>query len=70
VGNAGENTAVTVQVVRADGKAEPRAIRIGIKSELLAEVKDGLAEKERVVIGSVAAKGAATKSALSSRKGP
>jgi macrolide-specific efflux system membrane fusion protein len=70
VGNAGEGTSLTVQVLRADGIAEPRAIKIGIKSELLAEIKDGLAEKERVVIGSLATKGTATKSALSARKGP
>jgi multidrug efflux pump subunit AcrA (membrane-fusion protein) len=56
-------------VLKADGKVESRTIKIGIKSEIMAEVKDGLLEKEQVVIRGVAAKGA-TKSALSARKGP
>ncbi len=47
-----------------------RAIKIGIKSELAAEVKAGLKEKERVVIGGIAAQAKQTSSALSSRKGP
>jgi membrane fusion protein, macrolide-specific efflux system len=70
VGNAGEGTNVTVQVLRSDGSAAPRAIKLGIKSELSAEVKDGLEERERVVIGALPAKGNATRSALSARKGP
>jgi macrolide-specific efflux system membrane fusion protein len=70
VGNAAEGAKVTVQVLRADGSAAPRAIEIGIKSELSAEVKEGLEEKEQVVIGSPATKGTATRSALSARKGP
>jgi macrolide-specific efflux system membrane fusion protein len=69
IGNAGEGSTVRVQVLRADGKMEPRTIKIGIKSEIMAEVKEGLLEKEQVVIRGVTAKGA-TKSALSSRKGP
>jgi macrolide-specific efflux system membrane fusion protein len=69
IGNAGEGSTVQVQVLKADGKVESRTIKIGIKSEIMAEVKDGLLEKEQVVIRGVAAKGA-TKSALSARKGP
>ena len=70
IGNAGEGTAANVQVLKADGSVERRAIQIGIKSELSAEVTDGLQEKEQVIIGTTAAKGQATTSALSARKGP
>jgi macrolide-specific efflux system membrane fusion protein len=70
IGNAGEGSEVEVKVLKPDGKVEERTIQIGIKSELLAEVKFGLKEKERIVLhGATAAKGA-SKSALSSRKGP
>ena len=69
IGNAGEGSTVQIQVLKADGKMESRTIKIGIKSEIMAEVKDGLLEKEQVVIRGVTVKGA-TKSALSARKGP
>jgi hypothetical protein len=57
-------------VLKADGTVELRAIKIGIKSEISAEVTDGLKEKELVVIGQNATAGSATKSALTARKGP
>jgi macrolide-specific efflux system membrane fusion protein len=69
IGNAAEGTAITVQVVDANGKATLRPIRIGIKSEFYAEVTDGLKEHEQVVLGAVTAP-ANTTSALSARKGP
>jgi macrolide-specific efflux system membrane fusion protein len=70
IGNAGEGAEVEVKVLKPDGKVEERTIQIGIKSELLAEVKFGLKEKERILLrGASAAKGA-PKSALSTRKGP
>jgi macrolide-specific efflux system membrane fusion protein len=69
VGNAGEGADTTVQVLKADGSVEPRAIKIGIKSEISAEVTEGLQEKERVVIRTITAPGKTT-SALSGRKGP
>jgi macrolide-specific efflux system membrane fusion protein len=70
IGNAGEGSEVEVKVLKPDGKVEERTIQIGIKSELLAEVKFGLKEKERIVLrGATTAKGN-TQSALSSRKGP
>jgi macrolide-specific efflux system membrane fusion protein len=67
-GNAGEGAEVQVQVLKADGRLEPRTIRLGIKSEIFAEVKSGLMEKERVVVGGAPVKGAKT-SALSAGKG-
>lgn len=69
IGNAGEGTSTKVQVLKKDGSVEQRTIKIGIKSEISAEVTEGLREKERVVIGEITAKGK-SKSALSSRKGP
>ena len=69
IGNAGEGAEVKVQVLKANGKLEPRTIRIGIKSELFAEVKAGLQEKDRVVVRGVTSKGT-SQSALSVRKGP
>jgi len=68
IGNAGEGTEVQVQVLKADGSLEPRTIRIGIKSEISAEVKSGLQENEKVVVGGIPVKGA-KKSALSSSRG-
>ena len=71
IGNAGEGTEARVQVLKDNGTLESRSIKIGIKSEISAEVMDGLMEKERVVIGQTAAPGGGnTKSALSTRKGP
>ena len=69
IGNAGEGATVSVQVLKADGTIEARAVTIGIKSELVAEVTAGLLEKEKVVMRQVAAQ-AKTTSALSARKGP
>ncbi|MCX6538470.1 MAG: macrolide transporter subunit MacA [Acidobacteria bacterium] len=51
VGNASEGATINVRVLNADGRIEVRAITIGIKSEISAEVTSGLKEKERVVIG-------------------
>ncbi len=70
VGNAGEGARINVQVLNADGRVESRAITVGIKGELSAEVTSGLKEKEQVVInGKTAPAQSTTKSALSSRRG-
>jgi macrolide-specific efflux system membrane fusion protein len=68
IGNAAEGTVTRVRVLKDDGKVEQRTIKIGIKSEISAEVTEGLKEKELVVIGEIAAKGK-SKSALSAGKG-
>jgi membrane fusion protein, macrolide-specific efflux system len=70
VGNAPEGSATKVQVLKPDGSIELRPIKIGIKSEISAEVTDGLKEKEQVVIRQVSATGTTTKSPLTARKGP
>jgi macrolide-specific efflux system membrane fusion protein len=70
IGNAAEGAQINVQVLKPDGSVETRAIKIGIKSEIAAQVTDGLQEKEQVVIRGISATGAPTKSALTARKGP
>jgi macrolide-specific efflux system membrane fusion protein len=70
VGNAPEGSATRVQVLKPDGSIELRPIKIGIKSEISAEVTDGLKEKEQVVIREIAAAGNTAKSPLNTRKGP
>ena len=69
IGNAGEGASINVQVLKTDGRVESRAIKIGIKSEISAEVTDGLQEKEQIIIRQITAQGKTT-SALSARKGP
>jgi macrolide-specific efflux system membrane fusion protein len=69
IGNAGEGTEVKVKVLKANGSVELRTIKVGIKSELSAEVTAGLREKEQVVIRELTAKGT-SKSPLAVRKGP
>jgi len=69
IGNAGEGSEVEVKVLKANGKIEQRTIRVGIKSEIMVEVKSGLKEKEQVVLREITAKGG-SKSALTSRRGP
>jgi membrane fusion protein, macrolide-specific efflux system len=68
-GNAAEGAQTKVRVLKPDGTVEVRTIRIGIKSEILAEVREGLSEKDRIITGEITAKGKTT-SALSARKGP
>lgn len=67
IGNASEGSVIKVRVLKPDGSVELRTIKIGIKSEISAEVTSGLNEKEQVIIGNIATKGA-TKSALTAQK--
>jgi macrolide-specific efflux system membrane fusion protein len=68
VGNAPAGAAVNAQVLNSDGKPETRAVRIGIRSEVSAEVTQGLVEQERVVLGNALEPSKArSKSALSAR---
>jgi len=69
IGNANEGSQINVRVLKSNGKVEARAIKIGIKSEIYAEITAGLQEKEQVIVGESAVKGA-KKSSLSARKGP
>jgi len=68
IGNASEGSVIKVQVLKPDGTPETRTIKIGIKSELSAEVTAGLNEKEQVVIGGKTATAKKT-SALTAQKG-
>jgi len=67
-GNAGEGAQIKVQVLKTDGSLELRPIKIGIKSEISAEVTEGLKEKEQVVIRQITTQGN-SKSALTTGKG-
>jgi macrolide-specific efflux system membrane fusion protein len=69
IGNAGEGTEVEVKVLKPDGTVEQRMIQVGIKSEITAEIKFGLKDKEQVILREITAKGG-SKSALTSRRGP
>jgi len=68
IGNANEGDKIKVKVQTPNGKIESRTILIGIKSEISVEVKEGLKEKDLVVISEIKAKDK-TKSALSAKKG-
>ena len=71
IGNAAEGSQIKVQVLKADGSTELRPIKIGIKSEISAEVTAGLQENEQIVIRGIAAAGGVSKSPLTTtRKGP
>jgi macrolide-specific efflux system membrane fusion protein len=68
IGNASEGSVIKVQVLKPDGNVETRTIKIGIKSELSAEVTAGLNEKEQVVINGKTTTAKKT-SALTAQKG-
>jgi macrolide-specific efflux system membrane fusion protein len=68
IGNASEGSVIKVRVLKPDGSVETRTIKIGIKSELSAEVKTGLNENEKVVIDGKTATAKKT-SALTAQKG-
>ena len=69
IGNASEGSNMKIQVLKPDGRVELRSIKIGIKSEISAEVTEGLTEKEQIVIRGITTQ-SSTKSALSTRRGP
>jgi hypothetical protein len=56
-------------VLKVNGDVESRAIKIGVKSEIVAEVTEGLQDKEQIILKEIKSKGK-TKSALSGQKGP
>lgn len=55
LGRQGRDGAYTVQVVNADGEAEPRQIRTGINNGVDVQVISGLKAGEQVVIGEASA---------------
>ena len=69
IGNAASNSATVVRVLKPNGAVESRAIKIGVKSEIMAEVTEGLQEKEQIILNEIKPKDRA-KSALSGQKGP
>jgi macrolide-specific efflux system membrane fusion protein len=70
IGNASKGVQIKVQVLKADGSVELRTVKIGIKSEISAEVTDGLKEKEQVVIREITAQGNTKSTKLSVGKAP
>jgi macrolide-specific efflux system membrane fusion protein len=69
IGNTASNSATTVRVLKPNGRVESRSIKIGVKSEIMAEVTEGLQEKDHIIIKEIKPKGKA-KSALSGQRGP
>ena len=67
VGSARENSEIKVGVIKKDGTLEFRNVKIGIKGEISTEVREGLQEKELVVVSEIKEK-TNTQSALSGRK--
>ena len=51
---AGSHDRFTARVLRADGKAEPRELRIGVRNRLSAQVLSGAQAGERIVLGKAA----------------
>ncbi|WP_198972956.1 efflux RND transporter periplasmic adaptor subunit [Xylophilus sp. ASV27] len=60
----------TVRVLDAEGNAAPRRIRVGINNNLSAQVTEGLADGDRVVLGEAAPAGAAAPGRGPGRGGP
>jgi macrolide-specific efflux system membrane fusion protein len=69
VGSASSNSAIMVRVLKPNGAVESRAIKIGVKSEIMAEVTEGLKEKEQIILSEIKPKGK-TKNALSGQRAP
>ena len=53
----GEQGAYTARVLDADGQPIVRPVRVGIRSRHLAEVREGLAEGDRLVVGEKSVEG-------------
>jgi macrolide-specific efflux system membrane fusion protein len=51
LGAKNQDGSYVVRVLDAEGKAQPRNVQMGINNNVRAEIKDGLAEGDKVVIG-------------------
>jgi len=69
IGNTSSKSAILVRVLKPNGAVESRAVTIGVKSEIMAEVTEGLHEKEQIILSEIKPKGRA-KNALSGQRGP
>ncbi|MEH3086383.1 MAG: efflux RND transporter periplasmic adaptor subunit [Xylophilus ampelinus] len=58
LGRRGRDGSYTVRVLDAEGNAQPRTVRIGINNNVNAQVTEGLAAGEKVVLGEAPAAGA------------
>ena len=57
LGEKGKDGSYTVRVPDADGKLQPRQVKIGLNNNVNAQVLSGLKQDEKVVIGQAAAPG-------------
>ncbi|MCD7098962.1 efflux RND transporter periplasmic adaptor subunit [Stenotrophomonas sp. MMGLT7] len=55
LGAKGKDGSYTVQVVSADGRPQPRKVVVGLDNNASAEIRSGLSEGERVVVGEATA---------------
>jgi macrolide-specific efflux system membrane fusion protein len=69
IGKAAEGGRIQVRVLKPDGGVELHTIKIGVKSEIVAQVLEGLKDGEQVVISEIEAKDN-RKSAPGLKKGP
>jgi membrane fusion protein, macrolide-specific efflux system len=69
IGSATSNSAAMVRVLKANGDVESRAIKIGVKSEIVAEVTEGLQDKEQIILKEIKSKNK-PKNTLGGQKGP
>lgn len=71
LGDKGRDGSYRVQVVGADGRPQPRKVTIGLNNNASAEVKTGLRQDERVVVGeATAGTVSATATRMQQRRGP
>lgn len=68
IGNARQNSDAKVRVLKPDGTLELRTIKVGIKSEIMAEVMEGLQEQDLVILNEIKTQNKTT-SALSAQRG-
>jgi hypothetical protein len=69
IGSATSSSAAMVRVLKANGDVESRAIKIGVKSEIMAEVTEGLQDKEQIILKEIKSKNK-PKNTLGGQKGP
>ncbi len=71
LGSRNQDGSYSVQVIGATGAVEPRRVEIGLNDKILAEVRSGLEEGDRVVIGqgSSSGEGAGSRSVRVPRMG-
>lgn len=70
LGDRARDGSYTVQVAGPDGRPQPRQIQVGLDNQAMAEVKAGLREGEKVVVGEADAKAGASQQRMPGPGGP